>query len=80
MQILGYNIGRIINFKYTKVGGMTFIRLGRLSISFCITNKPIYGKLYNHSFNEHVFYYELQREAEEHEYWEEQFRLMEITN
>jgi hypothetical protein len=30
----------MINFRTFRVGGLRFVRIGRLSISFCLTRKP----------------------------------------
>lgn len=33
-------MSRFVNFRTQKVGGLRFIRIGRLSLSFCLTRKP----------------------------------------
>ncbi|WP_192242610.1 hypothetical protein [Mesorhizobium silamurunense] len=32
---------RVWNVSWRKVGGLTFVRVGRLSMSFCLTRKPV---------------------------------------
>lgn len=32
---------RLFNVAWRKVGGLTFVRLGRLSVSFCLTRKAV---------------------------------------
>ncbi len=36
-------MGSIFNFRAFKVGGLTFVRLGIFSMSFCITRKPFHA-------------------------------------
>lgn len=31
---------KLINYRYTKIGGMHFFRIGRFCFSFCVTTKP----------------------------------------
>jgi hypothetical protein len=31
---------RFFNISHRRVGGLTFLRIGRLSLSFCLTSKP----------------------------------------
>lgn len=68
---------KILNIKYSKHGGMRFLRIGRLQVSWCICKaKSNKGIMYKHSFDEHVFYYNQNLDAEMHynerdeaEYW-----------
>lgn len=34
-------MSNIFNFSNRKVGGIRFLRLGRLQLSFCVTRKPV---------------------------------------
>lgn len=31
----------MLNFGYFRVGGLRFLRLGRLQVSWCVTRKPL---------------------------------------
>lgn len=35
---------RAVNFRAFKVGGLTFVRLGMFSMSFCVTRKPFHAE------------------------------------
>lgn len=68
-RIAAYKHRRVFNIRYTKTGGMHFLRIGCMCFCFCLTSKPFIGKRYDYDFNAHLDDW---RWYEEANYWEEQ--------